>query len=180
MAFVDSVEDYDAFAAEYNALFEDFDGWTRTQYQILLELLLELAAARRVLDCACGTGAQTRGLARHGHEVTTTDASAAMVRETANLLRNDGLEAAAAQCRWESLPVQLTARFDVVLCCGNALAHSPGLEALQRNVDAMAAVLDSAGALLVESRNWERMLDTRPRHEVLPQRTCAGERLVPI
>ena len=69
-----------------------------------------------------------------------------MVRETANLLRNDGLEAATAQCRWESLPMQLTARFDVVLCCGNALVHSPGLEALQRNVDAMAAVLDSAGA----------------------------------
>ncbi len=69
---------YDALAADYDALFDDW--WTAAQWHAsVVDGMLRrhgVAPASRVLDCACGIGTQALGLAALGYEVTGTDVSA--------------------------------------------------------------------------------------------------------
>jgi len=103
----------------------------------------------RALDCACGTGVLAAGLAALGYDVVATDACEAMVRRT----RDRGVPA--ERRAWEQLAFE--AEFDVVLCVGNSLTHAPGAAGRRAALARMAAALRPGGALLVTSRNWERI-----------------------
>jgi len=112
----------------------------------------------RVLDCACGTGTLTVGLALAGCEVVATDASEAMVQRTARLAAAHGAVVETAQCLWEELPGRgWDARFDVVLCVGNSLPHAVGRDGRRAALRAMAATLRPGGRLVVTSRTWEQV-----------------------
>lgn len=132
----------------------------------------ELAPGARVLDCAAGAGQLAVGLALRGFDVTASDASAAMVQRTRALAAARGVSLRTATCTWDELGNQgWEEPFEAVFCVGNSLAHAEGSAGRRTALEAMAALLRSGGLLVLTSRNWERVRETRTGLEI-------GERLV--
>jgi SAM-dependent methyltransferase len=73
---------YDELASNYHLIFEDWEASIKRQAAVLGPILeRELSATKlRILDCACGTGTQTVGLASRGYRVTACDLSSAAVK----------------------------------------------------------------------------------------------------
>jgi SAM-dependent methyltransferase len=108
------------------------------------DVLAELPAGARVLDCACGTGTLAAGLALRGFDVTASDASPEMVARTRAL----GVRAEVR--RWEELE---GGPYDAVFCVGNSITHARDRRAAFAG---MRRVLRDGGLLAVTSRTWER------------------------
>jgi len=68
---------YDNLASQYDKLFLDWQSTTHEQALILDRLFRDhgFDASARILDCACGIGTQSIGLASLGYHVTASDIS---------------------------------------------------------------------------------------------------------
>jgi hypothetical protein len=74
---------YDEFAAYYHLMFEDWEASMARQAAAISSLLGHESGSRQgvnVLDCACGIGTQSLGLAKLGYQVTGSDLSAGAIR----------------------------------------------------------------------------------------------------
>lgn len=119
-----------------------------------------------ILDCACGIGTDAIGLARRGYRVQGSDASETLVAEARKRVHAAGVEVPLAACSWEELPERFDERFDLALCTGNAISHCLSEGAIMRSLIAMRNILKDGGLLVVDSRNWEKVLSERPGLEV--------------
>lgn len=107
---------YDNLAQSYHLLFQD---WTRSiqhQANILGPLVeREMAAERlRILDCACGIGTQTLGLAQRGHALVGADLSEAAIRRARSEAKQRGLSIEFAVADMCELSALTHGDFDVV------------------------------------------------------------------
>ncbi|MGH3286113.1 MAG: class I SAM-dependent methyltransferase [Streptosporangiaceae bacterium] len=127
------MDDYYAdLARDYELLFPDEAiggsgtvGATSPGSKDLLEGILEtLPPGARVLDSACGIGADAMALARRGFNVTASDASAGMVAEARRRCMRFGVELAITQSSWQDLPERVPGAFELVLCLGNSIVHT--------------------------------------------------------
>ena len=75
-----------------------------------------------VLDCSCGIGTQSIGLARLGYRVTGTDVSEVEVERARHEARRLGATASFGVADFRDLS-RIEDRFDVVISCDNALPH---------------------------------------------------------
>ncbi len=163
---------YDAFSGDYDRF---VDWGARLAVGLpFLEAQLQAAGARRVLDVACGTGAHAIALAQRGYEVVGADLSAAMID-----VARARAAASAAAVRFEvagfgGLRGHVGTGFDALVCLGNSLPHVLSEEALAAALEDMARCLRSGGVLLVQNRNFDRVLAARERW-MEPQAHCEGE-----
>ena len=148
---------YDEFSADYDR-FVDWPARLAVELPFI-ERELQAAGARRVLDAACGTGMHAIALARRGDGVVGADASAGMIeRARANA------DAAGVDVRFEVAGFgELAARlggppFDALLCLGNSLPHLLTPDDLAGALADFAACLRPGGALLIQNRNFDRVL----------------------
>ncbi|MER7011123.1 class I SAM-dependent methyltransferase [Saccharopolyspora sp. NPDC000359] len=155
---------YDELAEDYHRIYPDWDASTARQAKALDGVISgELGPGpRAILDCACGIGTQAIGLAALGHNVVGTDvspvATARAAREAA--ARNLRLPAAAADMR--TLPFGSDA-FDVVVCADNSLPHLLTPHDLRAALGGMHRVLKPGGLLLLTTRPYDEVRETRPR-----------------
>jgi len=70
---------YDEMAESFHLIFDDWDAAIVRQRNVLARLLPAPAIGRRVLDCACGIGTQSIGLAMLGFAVDGSDLSPASI-----------------------------------------------------------------------------------------------------
>lgn len=75
-----------------------------------------------VLDCACGIGTQTLGLARRGYRVFGTDISTGAVARATREAERLGVSASFGVSDFRVLD-EVVDSYDVVVCCDNALPH---------------------------------------------------------
>src|SRR5690242_11556892 len=148
---------YEAFAADYDWLFDDdaLAAGLAIGHQATARLLGRIPAGSTVLDAACGTGASAAALARRGFLVRATDGSDAMVAMAADRFRREGLDIPLATCLWADLPATVGERFDVVLCLGNSLVHTASREAMIEALSGLRQMARPGGHVVVDSRNWE-------------------------
>jgi SAM-dependent methyltransferase len=149
--------DYDALAPDYHWLVGDAILSGESFLARHSSLLASHSAGARILDCACGIGSTAIGLARQGYQVTASDGSSSMVAEAERRARAAALDIDFATCQWEGLPSRFDDPFDLVLCVGNSISHTPNRCSALRALAAMRAVLKPGGTLLVDTRNWEKM-----------------------
>ena len=167
-----SVDDrYADLARDYEWLFPDEAiggsatvGATSPGSRDLLEGILEsLPPGARVLDSACGIGADAMALARRGFNVTASDGSASMVAEARRRSMQFGVEMDIVQSSWQDLPKRVPGAFELILCLGNAIVHTATKSAMISSLEGIKRVLSPEGILVVDSRNWEYLYEYKPR-----------------
>jgi SAM-dependent methyltransferase len=170
---MDSTALYDALADEYHLVYHDWRASIERQGAALDRLIRSKLGegSHRILDCSCGIGTQSLGLARLGHEVLGTD------------LSRRAIQRARAEARASDLPIKFEVAdlrhleavtldtFDVVLSCDNSLPHLLTDEDLRLGVRSMLARLRKGGLLIASIRDYDRILEERP---VTMQPTFSG------
>jgi glycine/sarcosine N-methyltransferase len=156
---------YDRLASNYHLIFEDWDASMKRQAAALgaiLERECGAPKALRVLDCACGIGTQTLGLASLGFTVTACDLSPASV------------ERARAEAAKRRLNVQLFVadmldlteipgrEFDAVICMDNALPHLESDEQLSQAATQIRRKLRAGATFMGSIRDYDRLVLERP------------------
>ena len=150
---------YDAFAADYDWLFDDdtLAHGAAINHPATARLLERTPRASLVLDAACGTGVNAAALARRGYRVWATDGSSAMTAVAAARFAGEHLDIPVALSLWADLPAVVAERFDVVLCIGNSLVHAVGRDAMIGALTGLREMVRPGGHLVVDSRNWEKL-----------------------
>lgn len=123
--------------------------------------ILAAHGARTVLDAACGTGFHAVTLARDGFDVTASDGSENMLARTLENAKQHGVDLADARVAdWLHLAeVHGEAQFDALICLGNAFTHLFDHELRREALRQMYATVKPGGMVIIDHRNYDRMLD---------------------
>lgn len=156
---------YDRLASNYHLIFEDWDASMKRQAAALAPILeRECGApgAPRILDCACGIGTQTLGLASLGFTVTACDLSPASVERTR-------VEAAKRRLNVQVFVVDMLdltevpdGNFDAVMCMDNALPHLESDEELFQAATQIRRKLRAGATFMGSIRDYDSLLQDRP------------------
>jgi glycine/sarcosine N-methyltransferase len=130
---------------------------------LLAGILAALPPGARVLDSACGIGADAMALARNGFNVTASDGSASMVGQARRRCLQSGAEIDITQSTWQDLPERVPGPFELILCLGNSLVHTASKSGMVSALQGLRQVLSPAGVLVIDSRNWEYLYASSPR-----------------
>jgi glycine/sarcosine N-methyltransferase len=155
---------YDDLADKYHLIFEDWDRSIERQAAVLGPLLEQYKdqEALRILDCACGIGTQTLGLAMRGHHLVASDRSHTSVARAEKEAGQRGLKIQFHIADMRDLSPISEKGFDVVLAADNALPHLLLKEDRDRALSEMANKLRYGGILLATIRDYDRLVHSRP------------------
>ncbi len=155
---------YDDLADDYHLLFADWSVSIDYQAAVLDSLIAgELGdGSRTILDCACGIGTQTIGLACRGHRLTATDISARAVARLTLEAERRGLAVETGVADLRTLAAEVTGQFEVVLACDNALPHLLTTDDLRQAIEEMTGRLLPGGLLIASIRDYDAMRLERP------------------
>jgi glycine/sarcosine N-methyltransferase len=130
-----------------------------------------------VLDCSCGIGTQSIGLALHGHRVLGTDLSPASLARAEREAESFGVSLETKVADMRKLDSEVGGTYDAVLS-GNTLSHFDRV-GLAEVFGAARAVLRPGGAFLATLRDYDALLTERPRFQAgQVHDTDAGKRIV--
>jgi glycine/sarcosine N-methyltransferase len=128
-----------------------------------------------VLDAACGTGQHAIALARRGYDVAGADLSAGMIERASANAKAESVAMRFVKAGFGRLSAQVGAGFDALLCLGNSLPHLLTLADLASALADFAMCLRPGGVLLIQNRNFDRVLARRERW-MEPQSYREGDR----
>jgi glycine/sarcosine N-methyltransferase len=170
---------YNDLAEYYHLIYEDWDRAIERQANVLGPLLENRVgpAPLKVLDCACGIGTQTIGVARLGHTVVASDLSDASVRRAEREARARGLKVEFHVADMRNLS-SLPSDFDVVLAADNSLPHLLSDDDLTQALKNISARLRSGGLFLASIRDYDSLLQTRPSFQAPAFYTEDGRRRI--
>ena len=155
---------YDAVADQYHLFFRDWAATVDREGMTLRRLFKDRDVAR-VLDASCGTGTQAIALAKLGFEVTAADPSQNMLLKAMEHAHDYGVanKMVITRASFLELPQVVTGPFDAVITKGNALSHLlTDVEILQA-LSNFYALLRPGGTVLIGIRNFELLVEDRPR-----------------
>lgn len=155
---------YNDLAEHYHLIYEDWDRSIDSQASVLGPLLEGIVgpAPLRVLDCACGIGTQTIGIARLGHTVIASDVSQAAVRRAARETGRRGLDVKFHVADMRNLSSLPESDFDAVLAADNSLPHLLSDDDLGRALENISGLLKVEGILVATIRDYDDLVETRP------------------
>lgn len=153
---------YDLLSQDYDRLFRDWDAAVAWQGELLAGLLgaWHPGSIGSVLDCSCGIGTQSIGLALHGYEVHGSDISSKSIEEARR--RAERLGAKVEFSVADMTMLQPSASFDAVIAFDNAIAHMHDTEQLEQALASMRRAAAPGASLAVSLRDYEPMLRDRP------------------
>jgi glycine/sarcosine N-methyltransferase len=156
---------YDQLASNYHLIFDDWEASIRRQAAVLgaiLERECGPPASVKILDCACGIGTQSLGLAKLGFQVTACDMSPFAVEQTRMEAAKRGLSVQTYVADMLDLTVIPEGEFDAVICIDNALPHLENEEQLLRAATQMRQKLRPAALFMASIRNYDRLVREKP------------------
>ncbi|MGC8787351.1 MAG: class I SAM-dependent methyltransferase, partial [Anaerolineae bacterium] len=163
----------------YDELSSDYDRFVNWSARLALELPfiiqeLRRVEARRVLDAACGTGMHAIALAQQGYDVVGADLSPRMIEQACANAAAAGTAVHFVVAGFGELCTKVGDNFDALLCLGNSLPHLLSPASLEAALADFAACLRNGGLLLIQNRNFDRVLAQRERWQE-PQYHREGE-----
>ena len=161
---INQMELYDDFASDYHLLLGDWERDYRAQAQVLDRILKKYAtgtAVRTVLDCMCGIGTQSIGLAELRYSVTGTDISKAAITRAQKESQTRGVAVNLMQADLRSLEQAVSGTFDAVICCDNSLLALLTEEDVLRALTAMRSRLDPDGLCIISIRDYDQIFSER-------------------
>jgi len=160
---VDPSSFYNSMAEYQHLIFKDWESSLEWQASVFGRLLEGGDSARklRILDCACGIGTQSLGLARRGHTVFATDLSAEAVARARREASQRGLLLNVDVANMCDLSTIAESGFDVVLAADNALPHLDENE-LPQAARSIAAKLAPGGRFVASIRDYDQAVVDHP------------------
>ena len=156
---------YDQLASDYHFIFADWKQSVQRQAGSLSALIESLKGSPplTVLDRTCGIGTQAIGLALRGFTVHATDLSAGAVERARQEAAGFGAALTFGVADLLQLDKQVDGQYDVVLAFDNALAHFLTDSELQTALVNMAAKTAPGGLVMASIRDYDRLLQEKPR-----------------
>jgi glycine/sarcosine N-methyltransferase len=173
---VEAREFYDALSDGYD-LMVSWEERLRREEPFFRKLFADRGVTR-VLDAACGTGMHAVAFARWGLRVAAADLSPAMIDRARYTARAAEVSVAWTVAAFGGLAAAFPDRvdsFDAVTCLGNSLPHLPDDEALDGALSDMARMLRPGGVLVIQNRNYDRVLAERVRFMPIAARGSPGD-----
>ena len=155
---------YDNMAPQYDKLFLDWQATTKEQAEILDKLFADSGFDRtaRILDCACGIGTQSIGLAALGYPVTASDFSDRELAEASARAGKNGVDVRFEHADFCALSDTFSEQFDIVIAMDNALPHMLTSVALESAVKSITARVRPGGIFVASIRDYDSLLEKKP------------------
>lgn len=157
--------DYDALAAHYDQIFENWEASIQRQAALVGGIIRDACGDRwpiRVLDCACGIGTQSLGLAMRGFDVEGCDISSKAVERARSEAWKRGLTVSFSVANMLQLSAIASSSFDAVICVDNSLPHLDSQEDLLKAAREIWGKLGAGGSFIGSIRDYDRMIVERP------------------
>jgi glycine/sarcosine N-methyltransferase len=158
-------QSYDELAEYYDQIFENWEASIARQATVLSTILHSECGDRRpirVLDCACGIGTQSLGLAMEGFDVEGCDISSAAVQRARSEASKRELSARFFVADMLQMPEVGGSSFDAVLCIDNALPHLQSDDQLLQAAQQAHGKLRPGGSYIGSIRDYDRLVSERP------------------
>ncbi len=155
---------YNAMADDYHLWYRDWDAELEREGLNLRRYLRE-HGVRTVLDASCGPGTQSIALAALGYQVTAADPSGGLLARARQNAAEKGVSERITfvQSDFQNLPDHVSGPFDAVITKGNALPHLLRDDQIEEAMLIFYELLRPGGLLLVGMRDFELLLEDRPR-----------------
>lgn len=181
---MNSEQNYNKMGWLYNALYGDMSVETLKELYYVndhRELLNSYEKDNLViLDSACGNGVQATALALNGYNVVATDISSEMIALTTDFARKHDIKLETDVKSWIDLPDKYSNSFDIVLCTGNSIVHSRDAISRQNNLTALSKLLKPKGTLVIETRNWDKVIAENKKYTVYDKVSYKGKDYIPL
>ncbi len=169
-------EFYQQLAKDYHLIYADWTKAIERQGAALDRLIRTYCHTdpncneplRSLLDCSCGIGTQSIGLAQRGYTVYASDISPAAVKRAEQEAVRFGVSLQTAVADMRTLASQVPGQFDVVLSCDNAVPHLLADDDLLLAAQNMRVKLKPGGLLLISIRDYDHLV-LEKQHATLPQ-----------
>jgi glycine/sarcosine N-methyltransferase len=161
----DPTQPYDELAARYDLIFENWEASIVRQATVLAGILDNECGGRqplRVLDCACGIGTQSLGLAMKGFDVEGCDISSAAVQRARSEALKRELNIPFSVTNRPQLSAISRSNFDAVICIDNSLPHLESNEQLLQAAQQAFEKLRVGGSFIGSIRDYDRFVVERP------------------
>jgi glycine/sarcosine N-methyltransferase len=156
---------YDDLAGDFDLIFEDWEASIARQAAALgpiLERECGPGNSMTILDCACGIGTQTLGLAKLGFRVTGADLSPGAIERARLEASKRGLTCALYVADMRDLSAVPETGFDAAICMDNALPHLFSEDDLAQAARAVRGKLRIGGVFIASIRDYDRLIVERP------------------
>ena len=157
---------YDNLAESYDKLFLDWHATTKEQAILLDKLFREagLDSSANVLDCACGIGTQSIGLAALGYHVTGSDISTGELAEAKKRAAAQQVSVRFERANFCALSDTFGEPFDIVIAMDNALPHMLTKADLAAAVRSIIGQTAPGGIFVASIRDYDALLLTKPTY----------------
>lgn len=161
----DTAQSYDEFAAHYDQIFENWEENMLRQATVLGGILQHECRdvwPVQVLDCACGIGTQSLGLAMNGFDVEGCDTSSGAILRARSEASSRGLRVPFSVVNMLQLSAISRSSFDAVICIDNSLPHLESDEQLSQAAQQAFGKLRVGGCFIGSIRDYDRLVVERP------------------
>jgi glycine/sarcosine N-methyltransferase len=196
---------YDDLAAHYTLIFQEWDTTVKRQGEVLDKFIhkhitftdkslprLDVdddaptepitstvnASDLRVLDCACGIGTQSIGLALRGYQVHATDISTGAIEEARKHAQRLGATLTFGMADFRTLATQVAGEYDLVVAFDNALPHLIQDEDLVLAAKNLYSKTKHGGMFLASIRDYDAILKDKPQATTPHVYDSGGERRI--
>jgi len=171
---------YDQFSLDYHWLFSDNVLAGKPFLEHFGNLLDSLSSKSKLLDCSCGIGIDAIALSQRGFPIWGSDLSPGMIARARERSAEQGVEISFTVSAWRDLPTVFNHKFNVTFLLGNSIGHCNNREEMIASFQGIRAILDDDGALILDSRNWEKLDRERIRFTPMGIRIRNGLRCIPL
>lgn len=155
---------YDSIADDYHFWFRDWDSQLDRE-GLNLRRFFRDRQVKTVLDASCGIGTQAIALARLGYTVTAADVSPGILERARQNAAQYGVtdRITFVQSDFQNLHNTVTGPFDAVLTKGSSIPHLIEDQQIEETLLIFYELLRPGGMLLIGMRDFELLLEDRPR-----------------
>ena len=171
---------YDNLASQYDKLFLDWQATTQEQAHILDRIFTANGFDKNanILDCACGIGTQTIGLAAIGYNVTGSDISDGEIAEAKERAKKNNVSVSFEHANFCALSDTFFAQFDIVIAMDNALPHMLTSNDLTSAIKSIVNQIKDGGMFVASIRDYDALLmDKPPYSPPYIHKTVKGQRV---
>ncbi len=171
---------YDDMATQYEKLFLDWQSSTHEQAVILDAIFKENGFGKKacILDCACGIGTQSIGLAALGYHLSASDISEGELAEARERAKKNGVQICFKRADFRNLSDVFPKQFDIVIAMDNALPHMLTRTDLEAAVKSILGQTKDSGIFVASIRDYDSLLEKKPSYSTpYIHKTDKGQRV---